>query len=80
MARSEPVVIPFPTPANPLHGHIADNCAYQAAAEYRAALLAKLLKRMPQRELADTTNALLSELVVLYRQAIVQAHGGQEHG
>jgi hypothetical protein len=80
MARPESVVIPFPTPANPLHSHIADNCAYQAAAEYRAALLAKLLRRMPQQELADTSNVLLSELIVLYRQAITQAHWRVEHG
>lgn len=80
MARSESVVIPFPMPANPLHSHIADDCAYQAAAEYRAAQLAKLLRHLPQQELADTTDALLSELIVLYRQAIAQAQGRHEHG
>lgn len=77
MARSESVVIPFPTPRNPLHSHVADECPHQAAAEYRAALLAKLLRRVP--ELASTTNALLSELVVLYRRAIAQAAGRAEH-
>jgi hypothetical protein len=80
MARSESVVIPFPTPRNPLHSHLADDCPHQAAAEYRAALLAKLLRRLPEPELASTTSALLSELIVLYRQAIAQAQGGNAHG
>ncbi|MBU1333014.1 MAG: hypothetical protein KJ884_00875 [Gammaproteobacteria bacterium] len=79
MTRPESVVIPFPTPANPLHSYVADNCAYQAAAEYRVALLLKLLKRLPQQELATTSSALLSELIVLYRQAITQAHGRAAH-
>ncbi|PIA74159.1 hypothetical protein CDR19_03560 [Ectopseudomonas toyotomiensis] len=80
MARSESVVIPFPTPRNPLHSHVADECPHQAAAEYLAALLAKLLRRVPEPELANITNALLSELAVLYRRAIAQAQGGNAHG
>lgn len=79
MAKSESVVTPFPTPRNPLHSFVADECPLQAAAEYRAALLAKLLRRMPEPELANSTNALLSELIVLYRQAIAQASGRAEH-
>ncbi|MDR8013689.1 hypothetical protein [Ectopseudomonas guguanensis] len=79
MARSESVVIPFPTPRNPLHSHIADECPPQAAAEYRAALLAKLLRRLPEAELSNTGSALLSELIVLYRQAIALASGRVEH-
>ncbi|TBV00403.1 hypothetical protein [Phytopseudomonas dryadis] len=79
MSRPESVVVPLPTPPNPLQSHVADDCWVQAAFEYRAALLAKLLRRMPQQELADTTSALLSELIVLYRQAISQAHGRAEH-
>lgn len=74
MSRSESIVIPFPTPPNPLLSH-ADDYSVLAAAEYRAALLAKLLRRMPEQELADISNAMLSELVVLYRQAINQAQG-----
>ncbi|SFW12996.1 hypothetical protein SAMN03159511_0642 [Pseudomonas sp. NFACC19-2] len=50
MTKSESVVIPFPTPRNPLHSHVADECPLQAAAEYRAALLTKLLRRMPEPE------------------------------
>ncbi|MFI8735538.1 hypothetical protein ACIGKM_06440 [Ectopseudomonas toyotomiensis] len=79
MTKSESVVIPFPTPCNPLHSHVADNCPLQAAAEYRAALLTKLLRRMPEPELASTTSALLSELIVLYRRAIAQAARRAEH-
>lgn len=79
MTKSESVVIPFPTPRNPLHSHVADECPLQAAAEYRAALLAKLLRRMPEPELASTTSALLSELIVLYRRAIAQATGRAMH-
>ncbi len=79
MTKSESVVIPFPTPHNPLHSHVADECPLQAAAEYRAALLAKLLRRMPEPELANSTSALLSELIVLYRRAIAQAAGRAKH-
>ena len=79
MTKSESVVIPFPTPRNPLHSHVADDCPLQAAAEYRAALLAKLLRRMPEPELASNTSALLSELIVLYRRAIAQAAGSVGH-
>lgn len=79
MTKSESVVIPFPTPPNPLQSYVPDDCPIQAAAEYRAALLAKLLRRMPQVELANTSSVLLSELIVLYRQAIAQAHGRAEH-
>jgi len=75
MTKSESVVIPFPSPRNPLHSFVADECP----AEYRAALLAKLLRRMPEPELANSTNALLSELIVLYRRAIVQASGRAAH-
>ncbi|KAB0550716.1 hypothetical protein F7R01_05770 [Pseudomonas argentinensis] len=79
MSRSESVVIPFPTPANPLLSHVANDYSVLAAAEYRAALLAKLLRHMPEQELADISNAMLSELVVLYRQAINQAQGRAGH-
>lgn len=79
MSRSESVVIPFPTPPNPLFSHVADDYSVLAAAEYRAALLAKLLRRMPEQELANISNAMLSELVVLYRQAINQAQGRAGH-
>lgn len=79
MTRPESVVIPFPTPTNPLHSYVADDCVYQAAAEYRAALLAKLLKRLPQQEHAASSSALLSDLIVLYRQAISQSHGRAAH-
>ena len=79
MTKSESVVIPFPTPCNPLHSHVADECPHQAAAEYRAALLTKLLRQMPEPELASITSALLSELIVLYRRAIAQAAGRAEH-
>ena len=58
---------------------MADDYSVLAAAEYRAALLAKLLRRMPEQELADISNAMLSELVVLYRQAINQAQGSAGH-
>ncbi|SDG81283.1 hypothetical protein SAMN05216588_10147 [Pseudomonas flavescens] len=75
MSRSKSVIVPFPTPPNPLQRHVADDGWILAAAEYRAALLAKLLRRIPQQELADTSSVLLSELVVLYRQAINQTHG-----
>lgn len=71
--------MPFPTPSNPLHSHVADECPHQAEAECRAALLTKLLRRVSEPELASTTNALLSELVVLYRRAIAQAAGRAEH-
>lgn len=79
MTKPESVIIPFPTPRNPLHSNVADKCSLQAAAEYRAALLAKLLRRIPEQELANTTSALLSELIVLYRRAIAQAAGRGEH-
>ncbi|YCH20440.1 hypothetical protein M1D96_15080 [Pseudomonas sp. D1-3] len=79
MSRFESVVIPFPTPPNPLLSHVADDYSVLAAAEYRAALLAKLLRRMPEQELADISNAMLSEMVVLYRQAINQAQGRAGH-
>lgn len=79
MSRSESVVILFPTPPNPLLSHMADDYSVLAAAEYRAALLAKLLRRMPEREMASTTSELLTELVVLYRQAINQAQGRPKH-
>jgi len=58
---------------------MADDYSVLAAAEYRAALLAKLLRRMPEREMASTTSELLTELVVLYRQAINQAQGRPKH-
>ncbi|OLU24959.1 hypothetical protein BVH03_18755 [Pseudomonas sp. PA15(2017)] len=79
MNRSESVVIPFPTPPNPLLSQVADDYSVLAAAEYQAALLAKLLRRMPEQELADISNAMLSELVVLYRKAINQAQGRARH-
>ncbi|AVO56022.1 hypothetical protein [Ectopseudomonas mendocina] len=79
MTKSESVVIPFPSPRNPLQSFVADECPLQAAAEYRAALLAKLLRRMPEPELANSTNALLSELIVLYRRAIAQVSGRAAH-
>ncbi|MGN0927274.1 hypothetical protein [Ectopseudomonas mendocina] len=79
MTKSESVVIPLPSPRNPLHSFVADECPLQAAAEYRAALLAKLLRRMPEPELANNTSALLSELIVLYRRAIAQASGRATH-
>jgi len=58
---------------------MADDYSVLAAAEYRAALLAKLLRRMPEREMASTTSELLTELVVLYRQAINHAQGRPKH-
>lgn len=79
MSRFESVVIPFPTPPNSLRSHAVNNCSVLAAAEYRAALLAKLLRHIPQQEMASTTGMLLSELIVLYRQAIYQAHRRAEH-
>jgi hypothetical protein len=79
MAKSESVVIPFPTPRNPLHSFVSDECPLQAAAEYRTTLLAQLLRRMPEPELVNCTNALLSELIVLYRRAIAQASGRAAH-
>ena len=79
MARSESVVIPFPSPRNPLHSAVANEYPLQAAAEYRAALLAMLLRGLPEPELANATSALLSELIVLYRRAIAQAAGRAEH-
>ena len=44
MTTSESVVIHFPSPRNPLHSFIANEYPLQAAAEYRAALLAKALQ------------------------------------
>jgi hypothetical protein len=79
MTKSESVVVPFPTPRNPLQSFVSDECPLQAAAEYRAALLAKLLRHMPEQELANSTNALLSELIVLYRRAIARASGRAAH-
>ncbi|WP_322977778.1 hypothetical protein [Pseudomonas sp. C11] len=79
MTKSESVVIPFPTPRNPLHSHVADECPLQAAAEYRAALLGKLLRRMPESELTNSASTLLSELILLYHLAIAQAAGRVEH-
>lgn len=79
MTKSESVVIPFPTPRNPLQSHGPDDCPLQAAAEYRAALLIKLLRRMPEPELATTAHAMLSELIALYRRAIAQAAGRAAH-
>lgn len=79
MTKSESVVIPFPTPRNPLRSSVADECPLQAAAEYRAALLAKLLRRMPEPELTNSATTLLSELIVLYHLAIAQASGRAEH-
>lgn len=78
MSHSESVVIPLTSPT-PLLSHMADDYSVLAAAEYRAALLAKLFKRMPKPELADITNAMLRDLVMLYRQAIDQAQGRAEH-
>jgi hypothetical protein len=71
MTRPGSVVIHLPTPANPLHSYVAGHCAYQAAAEYRATLLIKLLKRLQQQELATISSALVRELIVPYRQAII---------
>lgn len=70
MARSESVVIPFPSPCNPLHSHVADDCPPQAAAEHHAALLAKLLRRLPAPEMASTSSALSNQLIELYGQAV----------
>ncbi|MDH1558790.1 hypothetical protein N5I19_07460 [Pseudomonas chengduensis] len=79
MTKPESVVIPFPTPRNPLHSHVADNCSLQSAAEYRAVSLAKLLRRMPESELTNSASTLLSELILLYHLAIAQAAGRVEH-
>lgn len=80
MTKSESVVIPFPSPRNPLQSSVADECPLQAATEYRATLLAKLLRRIPEPELANSASTLLSELIVLYHLAIAQASGRAEHG
>ncbi|WP_447592531.1 hypothetical protein [Aquipseudomonas campi] len=79
MSRSDPVVIPLAKPPSPLQRPVADDRWIQAAFEYRAALLAKLLRRMPQQKLADITSALLGDLVALHHQAINQAYGRAEH-
>ncbi|VXB68483.1 hypothetical protein [Pseudomonas sp. 8O] len=79
MTTSESVVIHFPSPRNPLHSFVANEYPLQAAAEYRAALLAMLLRGLPEAELANATSALLSELIVLYRRAIAHAAWRAEH-
>ena len=79
MSTSESVVIHFPSPRNPLHSFVANEYPLQAAAEYRAALLAMLLRGLPEPELANATSALLSELIVLYRRAIAPAAWRAEH-
>ncbi|MBA4681633.1 hypothetical protein DP090_018350 [Pseudomonas sp. MDMC216] len=79
MTKPESVVIPFPTPRNPLQSFVADECSLQSAAEYRAVSLAKLLRRMPESELTNSASTLLSELILLYHLAIAQAAGSVEH-
>lgn len=79
MTKPKSVVIHFPSPRNPLHSFVANEYPLQAAAEYRAALLAMLLRGLPEPELANATSALLSELIVLYRRAIAQAAWRAEH-
>ncbi|CAD5105962.1 hypothetical protein [Zestomonas carbonaria] len=81
MTRSDPTVIPFPR-RNPLHNPVPIHCPFQAAAELRAALLAKTLRQLPHvedpaqlDEAAILADGLLSDLVVLYRNAIAQAQG-----
>ena len=79
MTKPESVVIPFPKPHNPPNSPVADECSLQAAAEYRAVSLAKLLRRMPESELTNSASTLLSELILLYHLAIAQAAGRVEH-
>ena len=62
MTKSESVVIHFPSPRNPLHSFVANEYPLQAAAEYRAALLAMLLRGLPEPELANATSEQASEL------------------
>lgn len=51
----------------------SESCHYQAAVEYQAARLSKLLKSQPQLERAGEASALLHELMASYRQAIAKA-------
>ena len=53
-----------------------DPCQHQAAAEYQAARLSKLLRSQPSPEQSDMANALLQELVDAYRLALHKARQG----
>ncbi|MCY1281001.1 hypothetical protein D9M68_853140 [compost metagenome] len=87
MADRSTSVIPFPKRPSPLNDPELSSDSLQAAAEMRAAMLGELLRELvgpdglhPENlRLKFSTYAaqeLLDEMVLLYRRALSQSHGG----
>lgn len=87
MADSPGRVLPFPSRPSPARVTSYKACPAQADAELRADMLRELLDDLVIQEQLETdylrilaaslaANALLNELVVLYRRAISQVQGG----
>ena len=53
-----------------------EHCQHQAAAEYQAARLGKLLRSQPDQAQTEMANMLLQELVEAYRLALHKARQG----
>lgn len=84
-------VLNFPKRPSPLSGINFQPRNAQADAELRAALLGELLKELAQKErerpnslrvrlTCVVAQELLNELTVLYRRALSETRGGNDHG
>ncbi|MGH8352195.1 MAG: hypothetical protein ACRERY_01490 [Pseudomonas sp.] len=86
MAKFHSAVIPFPKRFSSLHSLAPVICPFQAAAELRVAMLHKLFSTLRKvegsaaamqqlHEVCGSASQLLSDVVVLYRNSLVQAQG-----